>query len=637
MSSQPSTPPPPNVPSSASSTAAALSSSSAPTRDAAPHISSSSIVSAPDGIKLQVVSLAQVDWPSDLILDVNKSNWIEWSHRLDLLALSFGLESWLSGSFLCPDLSAALDAHYIWNRNDGALRAFIQTHVSTPDANAISRLPSFHLMYSRLWLIHEQQGTFAQVQLFLKALKVDFEYDKPLEETLATIENYAQRILSMGPLSDDHIVCMLILNAMMNNFGPLQHSITSLSGASTLSSLLLGNHIRDEAAFIRCCTEAGLTPNPYSSVPVASPSSAFAAVSSRSRTSRPTCANCKKDMHSTDYCLAPGGKMAGRTIEEARAARLAARKKERLNIRSGSSTHVANTLSSSLNASSAPVPSFSTSSDTVFLNGKLYAPVEPSWAPASIPSSAHITKVVPDGSSPFPYHAFIACSDLAFAASSDSPCSPSGSVLPFILDSGASCHLSPFLSDFKSIRPIKPHPIKGLGGHSISALGVGLIELQTPLGILSLCDALYVPSSGVRLLSIFRLGEAGFTAHFYPRDGHCFVSDSTNTIVARGSALSDRGLFVLSSFKVPIHSHPSFSPSAYFSSRLPDVDSWHKRLGHCGPNAVIDMARSQAVEGMLINQMFILKTTTVAQIIKTLANNKNSPFHQFNLLSHEKS
>ena len=134
-------------------------------------------------------------------------------------------------------------------------------------------------MYSHLHLIHEQQGTFAQLQLLLKALKVDFEYDKPLEETLANIENYAHRILSMGPLSDDHIICMLILNAMANNFGPLQHLITSLSSPSTLTSLVLGNRIHDEAAFIRRHTEAGLPPNPYLSMPLSSSSSAFATIS----------------------------------------------------------------------------------------------------------------------------------------------------------------------------------------------------------------------------------------------------------------------------------------------------------------------------------------------------------------------
>ena len=47
-----------------------------------------------------------------------------------------------------------------------------------------------------------------------------------------------------------------------------------------------------------------------------------------------------------------------------------------------------------------------------------------------------------------------------------------------------------------------------------------------------------------------------------------------------------------------ISSSPS---SAHFASRLPDVDSWHKRLGHCGTRTIVDMARSHAVEGMPIN------------------------------------
>ena len=309
----------------------------------------------------------------------------------------------------------------------------------------------------------------------------------------------------------------------------------------------------------------------------------------------------KKDSHGTDYCLAPSGKMAGQTVEEAHTACSAARKKERQNPRSGSSAHVANASTSSSGATSTPVPSSSSSSDTVFLNGKLYISVKPTWALASVPSSAHITEVLPYDSSLFPYHAFLAFATLAFFASSRSSDAPSGSLLPFILDSGALCHISLFLSDFKSIRPIKPHPIKGLRGQSISALGVGLIELCMPLGFLSFYDALYVPSSGVCLLSIFHLGEAGFTAHFYPRDGHCFVSNSNNSVVAHGSALSECRLFVLSFFEVPFHFHPTFSPSAYFSSHLSDIDSWYKCLDHCSPHMVLDMARSQAVENMRVD------------------------------------
>jgi hypothetical protein len=65
--------------------------------------------------------------------------------------------------------------------------------------------------------------------------------------------------------------------------------------------------------------EAGYPANP-NTAPLPSPS-AFAAVSNRRpRGDRPICANCKRDNHSTDYCISLGGKMAGCSIEEARAA-----------------------------------------------------------------------------------------------------------------------------------------------------------------------------------------------------------------------------------------------------------------------------------------------------------------------------
>lgn len=395
----------------------------------------------------------------------------------------------------------------------------------------------------------------------------------------------------MGHLSDDDIICMLILNAMNKDFGPLQHSISSLSHSTTFTSAQMGDRVRDEAAFICRCVDAGQSANPYS-LSSPTPSSAFTAISSCARSPRPVCANCKKDTHGTDYCIAPNGKMAGRTIKEARAARLTARDKQTPHVQTA---HVASPTIPS------PVSSSSSNSDTIFLNGKLYTPVEPSWSSTSAVSSAHIAEVTSSDSIDFPYHAFVAFSDSAMSASSPNLFfRSSDGTLPFIIDSGASCHISPFLSDFKSIRPIKAHPITGLGDQSVTAVGIGSIELSTPLGTLSLHDALYVPASSARLLSVFLLGESNFNTHFYPREGHCFISDSNNCVVARGSALPDCKLFMLSSFSVPIHSHPHFS-STHYTSRLPDVDCWHKCLGHCGPRTVLDMARSHAVEGMRIS------------------------------------
>ena len=295
--------------------------------------------------------------------------------------------------------------------------------------------------------------------------------------------------------------------------------------------------------------------------------------------------------------------MAGRTVNEARAAHLVACEKAKLKTRSTPSAHIATPNSVSSSPTPLPVSSMS-SQDTVFLNGKLYVPAEVSWTPPPALTSAHIAEVMSFDMPLFPYHAFLACSVSAFSASTSSLSSSSdgsGSSLPFIIDSGASCHISPFLLDFKSITPIKPHPIMGLGDHSISAVGMGTIELQTPSGFLSLHKALFVSTSGVRLLSVYLLGENGFNAHFYPRKGHCFISDAQNSVVACGTLLPGRKLFALSSFNIPIHAHPFFPSSAYYSSHPPDVDCWHKHPGHCGPQSVLDMACSHAVEGMRVN------------------------------------
>jgi len=46
------------------------------------------------------------------------------------------------------------------------------------------------------------------------------------------------------------------------------------------------------------------------------------------------------------------------------------------------------------------------------------------------------------------------------------------------------------------------------------------------------------------------------------------------------------------------HNTPS---NAFHASRIPDVETWHRRLGHCNVGAIVDMARKHTVEGMTIN------------------------------------
>jgi hypothetical protein len=71
--------------------------------------------------------------------------------------------------------------------------------------------------------------------------------------------------------------------------------------------------------------------------------------------------------------------------------------------------------------------------------------------------------------------------------------------------------------------------------------------------------------------------------------------------MAHGTASPNYRLFILSNFFVHFPQNAPGSSSAHYSSCLPGIDTWHRHLGHCGSCAIIDMARTNAVEGMLIN------------------------------------
>ena len=303
--------------------------------------------------------------------------------------------------------------------------------------------------------------------------------------------------------------------------------------------------------------------------------------------------------------------MAGRTVDEARAAWRATLPRSSSTSRaphgpsrphSSSSSH---SSSAHVATSSPTVSSSSPSSVPILINGVQYLP-DPSWnvPPSAATPSAYITEV--NNPTDYPYRAFLALSDdiptSLPASTALSASSTSSSLLdsPFILDSGATCHISPFSSDFVSIRSITPHPIKGLGGLSIDAIGVGDVTLRSHTESLILRDVFFVPQSSVRLVSIFLLNNpssgAPYSTHFY--SNHVYITDHTNSVIAQGSVLPNRKLYILSDFTLHVPTPPSSHSSAHYASRPPDVDCWHRRLGHCNPQTILSMARSHAAEGM---------------------------------------
>ena len=40
---------------------------------------------------------------------------------------------------------------------------------------------------------------------------------------------------------------------------------------------------------------------------------------------------------------------------------------------------------------------------------------------------------------------------------------------------------------------------------------------------------------------------------------------------------------------------------ALLSTRVPDLETWHRRLGHCSTDSIVDMARKGVVKGMRVD------------------------------------
>ena len=169
---------------------------------------------------------------------------------------------------------------------------------------------------------------------------------------------------------------------------------------------------------------------------------------------------------------------------------------------------------------------------------------------------------------------------------------------PFILDSGASHHISPECSDFKELRPITPHPIQGFNGSSTSAIGIGDIDLCITSGHrLVLKDVLFVPSCSTRLVSVSALTHTGYNFVTFGAE-ECWLSNKHHKIIVCRSLSKTSGLYTLNCTSAHVACPKS---TALYAKHVPDLETWHCHLGHCNTHSIIDMARSKAVKCMPID------------------------------------
>jgi hypothetical protein len=165
---------------------------------------------------------------------------------------------------------------------------------------------------------------------------------------------------------------------------------------------------------------------------------------------------------------------------------------------------------------------------------------------------------------------------------------------PFIIDSGASVHISPDHSDFISLHP-KPRSVKGIGGSSISTVGVGDIKVHIARGTsIILRNTLYILNANVRLISVSSLtNDSNAVPHF--DSSSCWIMDkSTGAFIACGPLLPTKKVYALTL-------HSATADHALTIHGTPTLETWHRRLGHANYQSLWDMTKKGTLTGASVS------------------------------------
>lgn len=144
------------------------------------------------------------------------------------------------------------------------------------------------------------------------------------------------------------------------------------------------------------------------------------------------------------------------------------------------------------------------------------------------------TNVTHEEEEPFK-HAFNVTTSFSIVDVVPGPTDPSKRVE--IYDSGASCHMSPYIEAFADFTFIEPKLISAADNQTFEAVGKGSIQVKIPNGngftAVTLCDVLYAPTIRFTLVSLSRADRAGYSTLIRDGDLHILDRKENNNVIGK--------------------------------------------------------------------------------------------------------
>ena len=171
---------------------------------------------------------------------------------------------------------------------------------------------------------------------------------------------------------------------------------------------------------------------------------------------------------------------------------------------------------------------------------------------------------------------------------------------PTFMDSGASDTMFISKDSFSEYKPIDPRlgdSAKAKGGQ-FEIIGEGNVtqRYRLPDGkerTITFTRALHTPTLNANLVSISALDRAGLTTSF--GDGQGVTRRPDKTLILAGKGVN--GMYLLD----PIKDIPGIPLAMGSLSQAISLEQWHRRLTHCSPLTIQDMAKHKLVDGLRIS------------------------------------
>ena len=496
------------------------------------------------------------------------SNYNSWKFRQQLVLRLRRIEGIVTGQEKRPTLPPGADAKTRqlydeeladWQARDQ--EAFAQITLAMEDGVLadVIEAETAHEAWTRIVARWEGSGVQSLSFLYHQLVNTKLEEEQDVSAGFNLIRSTASKMKTLGEPVGDSMLAQILMNVLPPSYAIVSTVLqTSNSQGSISPDMVVRAALAEEERRKKGLGLTAMFSNPSSNIPQSKNSRGKGKQTPNPKPKGQPCANCDKIGHTKDKCWAKGGGAEGCGPFQKRRT---AKGKEK-----GSNSKAETGQTSATSAHNAELA-----------NTSLYAlPV------VDEQTAAHF----------------------------------------WLLDSGASRHMTPQRSWFSTYRPvIPPIPVRVGDGSNIQAVGIGqiMVTLKNRKGTelpASIKEVLHVPDLNASLMSVNQLTQGCTNVIFQKDVGAVLISDNGKGKEV-GWAKQVGQLYKLQArithtdpkahtAYVEPQSHneqDDFNAQefiAYTASTVAraNLPTWHRRLGHLSYQYVLDMVRKGAVEGM---------------------------------------